>query len=143
VAAPGDAQAPVRKSLCLALNRPQTTRPYLMKSGNPPHQCPQNPAMAASPSNAPQQSEANNDGSGFKVNPPAHTSIYSRCLADLPDRTAENHTTEATLVMVFFPSLSLSSCMANLGMLMAEFNRRRQGRLFMVPGEGVRETRRW
>jgi hypothetical protein len=73
---------------------------------SPPLDAPQNPATAASPPNAPQQGEANNDGSGFKVNPPAHTSIYSRCLADLPDRTAENHTTEATPVMVFFPSLS-------------------------------------
>jgi hypothetical protein len=68
----GGEEAPTTKSNTPgASNRLQTTRPYLMESDNLPR-CPQGPATAASPPNAPQQGEANNDGSGFKVNPPAH-----------------------------------------------------------------------
>lgn len=70
----GGEEAPATKSNTPgASNRLQTTRPYHMESDNlrrcPPP--PQGPATAASPPNAPQQGEANNDGSGFKVNPPS------------------------------------------------------------------------
>ena len=54
------------------------------------------------------------------ANTPALRSICSQRLADHSDRTAEHHATWAKPAMGFFPpSLSLSSCVANLGLLMA------------------------